>query len=341
MYRFSALLVSVLSLPLMARAVPLERFETPFQLSCDSDQTCVKTVRSKLILGGSVGFALHRVDRGELKLGVTKEQAGILTLEGSSVQSLRLTWDGDSNPEQLSGAGLGCFDLTAQGAQAVVIRDLAIEAQCGTGEAPSPCEDVEVEARLYDADDATGQRFSALIQRQSSRRAASELVLPFSGFVREGPRGLARLSCVGAISLSFRLGQPTTVKLSLGPIFTNGAEGLSSIPSPTPTMTPTATETPVLEEVAVEASPSVLPESTGTPSGGATGEAAEALPDGAPRALAFGPPAKLEVFEEERLEQVEVPHLNEESQEPVPPKPAFVPEETEEVVYGAVVAGGE
>lgn len=230
-------------MPLCAQALPIERFETPLDLKCAHDSICAQTVRSKYTLGGTTGVVLIGGNEGSASLRFSQSDGrkAALSADGEGVHSLALHWDGDANPEQLSGAGLGCFDLTGQGATSVVIRDLGLTFECADPDEEGGCPPVELELRMYDADDATGQRFSAAVAKLRSPRAPDELVIPFADFTKEGPRGLARLTCVGAISMRMRLEGFKDVELSVGPIFTNGTDGLTSIPTATPTHTPIQT----------------------------------------------------------------------------------------------------
>jgi hypothetical protein len=241
------------AVPLCAEALPIERFETPLDLKCAHDSICTQTVRSKYTLGGTTGVVLIGGNEGSASLRFSQSDGrkAALSADGEGVHSLALHWDGDANPEQLSGAGLGCFDLTGQGATSVVIRDLGLTFECADPDEEGGCPPVELELRMYDADDATGQRFSAAVTKLRSPRAADELVIPFADFTKEGPRGLARLTCVGAITMRVRFEGFKDVELSVGPIFTNGTDGLTSIPTATPTHTPIQTTSPAPTEALV------------------------------------------------------------------------------------------
>lgn len=337
-YVFITPLVALLALSArVSVAVPLERFESPVDLECAHDTACTKTVRSKFTLGGTTGLVLVGGNEGEAKLVFRQDDQRRLELtgKGEALHSLALRWDGDSNPEVLSAAGLACFDLTALGATAFVLRDFSMLAECAESGDSGECQQLEIESRVFDADDPTGQRYSAALLRQPVPRVADELVVPFSNFTREGPRGLARLSCVGAISIAFRLQGFKNVSLSVGPIYTNDTNGLTYVPTPTPspsaspTVTPSSTALP--EDSALAVDPSIA---TADQTAAAPEEALE-IPSGAARL--FATPSGLEVFEDEQLESV-IPRIPEEGSGRAKEAPGIVLENNGEIVYGEVLA---
>lgn len=337
-------------LPAAGSAAPLERFEAPLELECAHDSTCTKTVRSKVVLGGTTGIVLTGGNEGRAKLAFRQEGQRRLELsgKGESVHSLALVWDGDSNPETLSAAGLGCFDLTSSGGTAFVLRDLAVAAECAEPSEVGECQPLEIETRIYDAGDPTGQRFSASVIRRPAPRAADELLIPFSNLSREGPHGLARPTCAGAVTITFRLSGFKDVRFSVGPIYTNGTEGLTYLPSPTPspsatpTSTPSATPTvdpaaPVTDAVTSQPAATVLPTlAAGTPA--AETPIAEGSPTPSAAALLFATPSALEVFEDEKLERVSIPQVPEVEPEEPQEAPGIVPERDDEVIYGGVIS---
>lgn len=337
-------------LPAAGSAAPLERFEAPLELECAHDSTCTKTVRSKVVLGGTTGIVLTGGNEGRAKLAFRQEGQRRLELsgKGESVHSLALVWDGDSNPETLSAAGLGCFDLTSSGGTAFVLRDLAVAAECAEPSEVGECQPLEIETRIYDAADPTGQRFSASVIRRPAPRAADELLIPFSNLSREGPHGLARPTCAGAVTITFRLSGFKDVRFSVGPIYTNGTEGLTYLPSPTPspsatpTSTPSATPTvdpaaPVTNAVTPQPAATVLPTlAAGTPA--AETPIAESSPTPSAAALLFATPSALEVFEDEKLERVSIPQVPEVEPEEPQEAPGIVPERDDEVIYGGVIS---
>ena len=333
MARTRALFLACLAWPLWAEALPLERFEESLELSCAHDTICSKTLRSKFSLGGTTGVVVTGGNEGEALLSIQPNEGRMLKLlaDGEALHSLALSWDGDAYPERLSGAGLGCFDLTASGATAVVVRDFAAEFECVDADNTIDCPPLQVDVRIYDADDATGQRFSAAAVRFDSPRSTDELSIPFSEFSREGPRGLARLTCVGAITMAFRFEGLKDVDLALGPIFTNGADGLTSVPTPTPTHTPgvtvSATPTP---EPTVPAAPTkgvfVTPSATEVQAPPFGTAAPRPEPDLTPVPEEVGPV----------IPKLVVPRLRK-----APKLPTPSPASEDDVVYGAVIPGGE
>lgn len=180
-------------------------------------------------------------------------------LSEASPVVLTLTWDGDQHPEQLSGAGLNCLDLTQGGAYAFVISGISIESECSEESNGQGCPNFQIESRIYDAGDPTGQRYSVSMMTRSLPEK-TDLVVPFSNFVREGPRGKGNIGCVGAVSIAFRFEDFESVELDLGAIYTNGAEGLTPLPTATAalTVTPVATPTEQAAQTAVFSDPTVV-----------------------------------------------------------------------------------
>jgi len=109
----------------------------------------------------------------------------------------------------------------------------------------------------------------------------TDLVIPFSNFTREGPRGKGDITCVGAVSISLRFESFESVELDLGQIYTNGSEGLTPIPTPTVS----STETP-------QPAPTARATSTTIPTVTVTNESVTRLviTPGAERVLEVGTP---------------------------------------------------
>lgn len=118
---------------------------------------------------------------------------------------LRLSWDGESAPRVISGAGLGCIDLTAEKATAFILSDFRFLQTCP--EKGYECPFVEVQIKIFDGSDPTGQRYSSGVVRRRVADKNRDLMIPFSQLVREGPEGPWKPSCVGAVSLTI-LGVP-------------------------------------------------------------------------------------------------------------------------------------
>lgn len=298
--------------PLMGWTLPLERFEVPIELNCQADAICSQVVRSRMTLGGSTGVTLNGGSQGMAELCFMQGDVRGLWLrgQGEAINSLTLSWDGDAYPEQLSALGLRCLDLTAEGAQAFVIMDLNISLGCNNSEVGDVCPPYTIETRVYDADDATGQRYSASILSRSAAQSVHNLEIPFSGFTREGPRGLARFSCVGAVTIALHFEELRDVELSFGPIFTNGADGLIFIPTPTPLPSETPTS-PVIE--------TTLPLSY---------ETVFALPS----------PSIVPEFDDNGALEASTPKPPKIGGETAPRRAQLVAEYDAEVIYGAVVA---
>ncbi len=313
-----------------AGALPIERFDVPVEVECSDNAPCSGVVRSQSTLGRYTGISLSRRGEGEVAARVRGKENSILTFEASDTQSatMTLSWDADQHPELLSGAGLNCLDLTRGGAFAFILSTVSIDAECVSEEStPSSCPIFSVESRIYDAHDPTGQRFSgSVITRNLTSK--TDIVIPFSNFVREGPRGKAEFSCVGAITMMFRFDGFEAVEMELGPVYTNGAEGLTpiptatSLPTSTPTASPTVTATPVVTAIASGSVTPAVPGSASTPPPtvvGAGEQARDATAGVQPSAAAEPP--------------------SEEAAPVQPVVPRIPPEQDEEIVYGALVAG--
>ncbi len=315
-------------------AMPIDRFDVPVDVECADGASCAGFVRSDSTLGRYTGIALSRRGEGEVSARVSRKGNSKLTFEASDTQSatMTLSWDADQHPELLSGSGLNCLDLTRQGAYAFILSAVSIDADCVSDEQlGSSCPSFTIETRIYDAHDPTGQRFSGSVVTRTLTDE-SDIVIPFSNFVREGPRGKALFSCVGAVTLSFRFDGFESVEVNLGPVYTNGSEGLTPIPTATPflTATPTATSTslPTVTSTVV-ATPSATVDLTPLPV-----RTADAIPS-----TARGTSAPVE----EAREQTEPSATAASPVFASPTARAVVPRiprsQDEEIVYGAVVAG--
>ncbi len=239
-------------------AIPVELFNSPVEIRCESSSTCGAIARSELTLGRYTGVAVSRRGAGSASVSVERND-GVMRFElhESSPVVLTLTWDGDQHPEQLSGAGLNCLDLGREGAYAFILSAISIDSECSANASGEGCPNFQIESRMYDAADPTGQRYSVSMMTRSLPDK-TDLVIPFSNFVREGPRGKGKIGCVGAVSISFRFEDFDSVELELGPIYTNGPEGMTPLPTPTAAWTQTP-ETRPTEAVVPLASPTGLP----------------------------------------------------------------------------------
>ncbi len=244
-------------------AHPLENFSAPLSIMCGEGQReCSGVLRVDGALGGHTGISIVKGRAGEVSLKAGRP-IGSLRLEAEDATDVAITfsWDGDSNPEVLSGSGLNCFDLTQQGAYAFIISKFSVESDCSDNALDSECPNFIIDSRVYDSQDPTGQRFSAsTIVR--GRLKDADLAVPFSNFVRHGPRGKGSFTCAGAVILTFRFRGLEELELQLGPMFTNGREGLQ--PLPTPVVAPTATPAPVTTMLAPLPSVTAVPTAIST-----------------------------------------------------------------------------
>jgi hypothetical protein len=300
---------------LSAVAIPIEHFNAPVDLKCESTSQCAAVARSEHTLGRYTGVSISRRGAGSASVSVDKNDGSLrFELRQASPVVLSLSWDGDQHPDLLSGSGLNCLDLTQGGAFAFIVSAMSIESECQEGAQGQRCPNFQIESRIYDAKDPTGQRYSVSTMTRSLPDK-TDLVIPFSNFIREGPRGKGNIACVGAISISLRFEDFESVELEMGPIYTNGIEGMT--PLPTPTVAPTQSPMPTIE---VEGLPTELP----TP--GVTSES---------RVSTESPPSPLASRETALPSALSDPQAPIITAPIVPRVPAAV--EDEEVTYGQVV----
>ncbi len=231
----------------VSNALPLETFTTPFKLNCAANTAhCSGVLRHERSLAKHTGIAVQKgAADGGLELEVDRDDS-LLSFSGSDISELILTlsWDGDSNPGVLSGSGLNCFDLTRNHAYAFIIPKFSLKGSCEDADGfRAGCPSFTIESRVYDARDPTGQRFSSSVLTRQAL-SGSDVVVPFSNFLRSGPRGKGSFNCAGAITLTLRFSAFSELKGSFGAIYTNGDEGIEPIPTPTLGITSTVSGIP-------------------------------------------------------------------------------------------------
>ncbi|MEY4701982.1 MAG: hypothetical protein RL326_2169 [Pseudomonadota bacterium] len=267
-----ALCMALWSCPVWA--MPVERFNSAVDIDCESPSQCSAVARSEFTLGRYTGISVQKRGAGTASVTVEKNEGALrFEIREASPVVLTLSWDGDQHPDQLSGAGLNCLDLTQGGAYAFIVSGISIESECQGESEGQRCPNFQIESRIYDARDPTGQRYSVSTMTRSLPEK-TDLVIPFSNFIREGPRGKGNIACVGAVSISFRFEEFESVELEMGSIYTNGAEGMT----PLPTQTAAWTQTPIAT-VAIETSPTPLPTPLASPGSPLPVETALPTPD--------------------------------------------------------------
>lgn len=242
MFRFSRVLyvvgcisvaVALYIYPNDLRAHPLETFSAPISITCGEGQReCSGVLRVDNALGGHTGISIVKGLAGEVSL-IGGRPAGKLLIEADDATDVAVTfsWDGDSNPDVLSGAGLNCFDLTRQGAYAFITSKFSSETECSEAALISECPNFTIDSRVYDSQDPTGQRFSASTIVRGPVQDA-ELAIPFSNFVRFGPRGKGSFTCAGAVTITFRWRGIQELEVEFGQMYTNGQEGFKTLSTP-------------------------------------------------------------------------------------------------------------
>jgi hypothetical protein len=293
-----------------SHALPLETFAAPLSIRCEEGQReCGGILRVDGALGRHTGISILKGLAGEVYLKAGSP-VGRLQIEGEDSPDVAITfsWDGDSNPDVLSGAGLNCFDVTQQGAYAFIISKVSVESACAKGVIAAQCPNFTIESRVYDSQDPTGQHFSASTIVRGQMKDA-DIAIPFSNFVRSGPRGKGNFLCAGAVTITLKFHGLEELEVHLGPMYTNGSEGVRLLP--TPGVVPTVTSAPMTPTIVPSDQPTVQLSSVASVS-----PAASVPP------LASAPPA------------ASVP-----SAVPVVPKVPTKPARPSEVVYGSVVIG--
>ena len=224
--------------------IPIDSFNIPSETKCKGERTCKRNLTNTSSLGGTLGIEVQNVPAPAAN--TTSSTKALATLElrtgpkkgrvvwgssGNPAGRLTLVWDGDPNAGQISGSGLGCLDLLADGATAFILEDLAYSASCDVGarkvtEGSAPggeCSPLVIESRIFNADDPTGQKYTTSVIRRHHRLSGQDLRIPFSTFTREGPNGGANPSCVGAISITLKADELTKSVVTFGPFSTNGS----------------------------------------------------------------------------------------------------------------------
>ena len=228
-------------------ALPLESFTAPLSITCgEGSRECGGVLRVRDALGRHTGISILKGPSGEVSVQSGKP-AGTLHVESQGARDVTIvfSWDGDSNPGVLSGSGLNCFDLTRQGAYAFVVSTMTVESECGEQAIPNECPQFAVHSRVYDSQDPTGQRFSSsTITREAI--AEKDVIIPFSNFVRVGPRGKGSFTCAGAVTIALKFSGLEELEVQVGPIYSNGTEGLTPLPA---VAVPSVTANPASSDV--------------------------------------------------------------------------------------------
>lgn len=159
-------------------------------------------------LGVEINKNLGAAIRVELKEGDGHPLQ--IAVGGATGATVTLTWDGDYNPRQLSSVGLNCLNATSPNPLTVPIRfdDARYDSMA------TQTEQSRFSARLivYNGQDPTGQKYSiaSAIQKGDNIKFRKE------DFTRNGPRGAADFSCIGAVALILEFDEPLEMSLWLG-----------------------------------------------------------------------------------------------------------------------------
>jgi hypothetical protein len=336
MVKFFAVVVFLVVASATAEALPVERFTGPIDLSCSRDDVCGFSARSDASLGGRLGISFAGGHRGGARLrsrGSTAQRMLEVSIPGAGIGALTLSWDGDSQPYQLSSGGLGCLNLRSDGAIAFRIEPFEVRASCDDQGSDELCQPITIESRVYDPSDPTGQRYAASILRRKVPRRGAALEIPFSNFIHPGPRGSASFECVGAMSVSIKVEGQRDLTLELG-----GIETVAAGPQLASKVTPVAS-------TSVQASPTSTPRPTSTPTSLAIGTV---VPKHTPSKSSTATPRPAKVASTPVPAPTKVaPPSSPPQQEDAPPLPTKAIEKVEtpvplqptrESVFGAVIA---
>jgi hypothetical protein len=181
-----------------------------------------EAVRSPSALGSVLSVEIpFGVPNGRIQYGGTGGKGVTVAANPLIPMMFRFTWDGESAVGVTSGAGLGCLNLTAEGASAFVLRELKFQQACDGKVVGCPM--LEIQLRVFDGTDPTGQRYSTGVVRRRVTNQMRDLVIPFAQLARPGPEGPWRPSCVGAVTATFLVPPKVESTVSFLKIETNGS----------------------------------------------------------------------------------------------------------------------
>lgn len=324
-----------------ALALPLELFEQKLEVRCGEEGQCARALRSRSTLGAYTGVSLRGEGRSSGEI-LVKDGELKVRAKGSSIHGVYLSWDNDTYPEMLSSAGLGCMDLSADGATAIVLKNFLVRGACGSPDIEGACA-ITIETRVYDSSDPTGQMYAASLLRIGGDRERRDLVIPFSNLIRKGPRGTGRLPCVGAVSIFVRTSGYSSIQCEMGSVYTNSTDpfAVRSVRNPPVSPTPAvavkeAVEGPGKAVATPTARVVETPKGTAVPKPTVSADAGVNQPPA--RAVPSGTPARTPVSSAEtgkRLARDTVPEVGVEKL-PMPKRSKPVSDE-QEAVYGEVI----
>jgi hypothetical protein len=207
-----SLLVATVA-PSIAHAIRIDIFEGQQSVQATVGAPGVSTVAQANAIGGfrtitSVVSAGASGSKDEVGNTVFEHSQGF----GVSGQSA-LIWDGDAIGTNLNPAGLGSINFLQDGATAIALSGLSFDKPQQSN--------LTLKLFLYDATDATGQKWSSASVLLDRSMSEETVLLPFSSFTVSGPSGAASISNIGAIMLVIDGSEPN-VDMQLKKIGTNG-----------------------------------------------------------------------------------------------------------------------
>lgn len=204
-----------------AYALPIEDFATLSRRTYRVYGDVEESYRSNSSIGSLLTIEVPYNPRGDrLQFGGPGGEGFTATSTPTAPLFLRLSWDGESAVRVTSGAGLGCIDITKERANAFLIRDFFFTQSCI--ENGYECPFIEVQLKVFDGSDPTGQRYSAGVVRRRVINQKKDLMIPFSQLVREGPEGPWKPSCVGAVTLTVLSVPQVPTTIFMRSLTTNG-----------------------------------------------------------------------------------------------------------------------
>lgn len=226
-FRFLVVALGSLILPAATSAAPLDNFNVAQTVFVDefvsyassnaSSSGAIGGHRTIELFNGSIFPVTVRVRNctgvgGSVRCFGFSQDANSPIQQGLAV----VTWDGDATPGVNPTNWAGGLDLTADGADALLLPIFYLDYPNNTP--------IEIEFRLYDADDASGATYV------SGKITLSEDIYPIAAYVAELPFAalapsigdpLDILTSVGAIQMRIQ-GIAPAVDLEIGALSTNG-----------------------------------------------------------------------------------------------------------------------
>ena len=231
-----------------AAALPIDDFTVSQEARAIGSGTSEHTCKSSdNALGGSRKISSEVYAGSQISGSST---AGYYGYEAFYLSSgcTTLTWDGDNKDSSLQYDGLGGVDFLKDDGDAFVFSRANYDFSLAFP--------VKLIVTIYDASDATGQKYSRGTYVLDRAYKNEDIRFPFANLKESGPKGAADLKFVGALTVKIDSGKGEAAKVLFDSFKTNGS--CNTYPTPKPTKTPTPTSTAVC-------APTKTPTATPTP----------------------------------------------------------------------------